>query len=270
MPNRKTRDRQLRKLHERRIAERRRQKRQRAFTMIVSSLLVLALTVGLVLVLANRGKEPLASPSGTGTPTSSVSPTASATPSPKGSPGSNCGYTKTSEDSGSKGAQPPPKFTIDVKKAYTATVETSMGTFTVALNAKAAPCTVNSFVYLAKRHFYDGLIFHRIIKDFVVQGGDPTGTGSGGPGYKFNDELANGLTYQVGSLAMANSGANTNGSQWFVVTGPQGEALPNSYTIFGKVTDGMDVVQKIGAVPTSTGDKPVTDVTMDKVTIKVT
>jgi cyclophilin family peptidyl-prolyl cis-trans isomerase len=269
MPNRRTRDRQLRKLHERRIAERRRQKRQRSFTMIVSSLLVLALTVGLVLVLANR-KKPVASPAHTGTPTSSVTPTASATPSPKGSPGSNCGYTKTSEDSGSKGAQPLPTFTIDVKKTYTATVQTSMGTFTVALNAQAAPCTVNSFVYLAKRHFYDGLIFHRIIKDFVVQGGDPTGTGSGGPGYKFNDELANGLKYDLGSLAMANSGANTNGSQWFVVTGAQGESLPNSYTIFGKVTAGMDVVQKIGAVKTATGDKPVTDVTMVKVTIKVT
>jgi cyclophilin family peptidyl-prolyl cis-trans isomerase len=273
MPNRRTRDRQLRKLHERRIAERRQQKRQRAFTMIVASVLVLALMVGLVLVVANRGKKSAASPGHTGTPTPTLtqtaSPTASTTPSPKGSPGSNCGYTKTTEDSGSKGAQPPPTFTINVKKTYTATVQTSMGTFVVALNAKAAPCTVNSFVYLAQRHFYDGLTFHRIVKDFVIQGGDPTGTGSGGPGYKLNDELANGLKYELGTLAMANSGPNTNGSQWFVVTGAQGESLPNSYTIFGKVTSGMDVVQKIGAVPTGSGDKPVADVTMVKVTIKV-
>jgi cyclophilin family peptidyl-prolyl cis-trans isomerase len=272
MPNRRTRDRQLRRLHERRIMERRRQKRQRAITMVVASVLVVALMVGLVLILANRGKKVAASP---GTPHPSAthattpSPTQTTTPTPKGSPGSNCGYTKTSEDSGKKGAQPLPKFTIDVNKTFTATVVTSMGTFTMVLDAKAAPCTVNSFVYLADRHFYDGLIFHRIIKDFVVQGGDPTGTGSGGPGYKFNDELANGLKYDLGALAMANSGANTNGSQWFVVTGAQGEALPNSYSIFGKVTTGMDVVQKIGAVQVDSNDKPVSQVTIDKITIKV-
>ena len=265
MPNRKTRDRQLRKLHERRFTERRKQKRQRSLTMIIASVLVLSLTVGLVWILATRGGETTASPTTHPSATHNASPT----PTVQGSPGSNCGYTeKTSEDSGKKGAQPPPKFTIDANKTYTATVVTSEGTFVVDLDPKAAPCTVNSFVYLADKHFYNGLTFHRIIKDFVIQGGDPTGTGSGGPGYTFNDELNNGLKYELGSLAMANSGANTNGSQWFVVTGAQGESLPNNYSIFGKVSSGMDVVQKIGAVKTDSNDKPVTPVTIEKVTIK--
>jgi cyclophilin family peptidyl-prolyl cis-trans isomerase len=245
--------------------ERRKQKRQRSLTMIIASVLVLSLTIGLVLILTNRPAKTAASPSAHPSATQPASPT----PTVQASPGSNCGYTaKATENSGTKGPQPLPKFTIDVNKTYTATVVTSEGTFVVDLNAKAAPCTVNSFVHLADNHFYDGLIFHRIIKDFVIQGGDPTGTGSGGPGYTFNDELNNGLKYELGSLAMANSGANTNGSQWFVVTGPQGESLPNNYSIFGKVTSGMDVVQKIGAVKTDSSDKPVTPVTIKKVTIK--
>jgi cyclophilin family peptidyl-prolyl cis-trans isomerase len=148
-----------------------------------------------------------------------------------------------------------------------------MGTFTMKLFDDDAPCTVNSFVYLARKHFYDGLTFHRIVKDFVIQGGDPAGTGSGGPGYTFNDELANSLTYQIGTLAMANSGANTNGSQWFVVTGQQGVELPKSYTIFGKVTKGLDVVMKIGNVPTVGGSgqdaqMPKEPITIEKVTVK--
>jgi cyclophilin family peptidyl-prolyl cis-trans isomerase len=265
-PNRKTRDRQLRKLHERRLAERRKQQRQRALTMIVASVLVVALAVGLVLILTNRGKKSAASPT-TPHPTATSHP---ATPTAPASPGSNCGYTQKDEATGDKGAQPLPTFAIDVTKKYTATVETSMGTFVVALDAQAAPCTVNSFVYLAERHFFDGLIFHRIIKGFVIQGGDPTGTGSGGPGYSFNDELNNNLNYNVGALAMANSGPNTNGSQWFVVTGAQGVALaqhPN-YTIFGMVTKGLSsVVLKISNVKTGQSDRPVTDVVMTKVTI---
>jgi cyclophilin family peptidyl-prolyl cis-trans isomerase len=264
MPNRRTRDRQLRRLHQRRIMERRKQKRQRSLTMIIASVLVLSLTVGLVLILANRGSTPSAS----ATPTTQT-PTTPASPTVQASPGSNCGYTeKPKQDSATKGAQPLPKFKIDVNKTYTATVVTSEGTFVVDLDPKAAPCTVNSFVYLTDRHFYDGLTFHRIIKDFVIQGGDPAGNGAGGPGYSFNDELNNGLKYELGSIAMANSGPNTNGSQWFVVTGPQGESLPNSYSIFGKVSSGMDVVQKIGAVQTASGDAPVTPVTIEKITIK--
>ena len=263
MPNRRTRDRQLRKLHERRIAERKKRQRQRALTMGIASLLIVALAVGLVLVLTGRGKESAAGT--TPTPSHSAKPTANA------SPGADCGYTKKDEATGEKGAQPLPTFNIDVNKLYMAKIETSMGTFTAALDAKAAPCTVNSFVYLAKRHFYDGLTFHRIIKQFVIQGGDPQGDGSGGPGYSYNDELNNGLQYNVGSLAMANSGPNTNGSQFFVITGPQGVSLPNQYTNFGAVTSGIKVVLKIGLVKTdSSNDKPLTPVTITKITISET
>jgi cyclophilin family peptidyl-prolyl cis-trans isomerase len=196
------------------------------------------------------------------------------TPSASSSPGGSCTYVpKADENTGSKGVQPPPTFSIDVDKKYTATVETSLGTFTMKLFPKQAPCTVNSFVSLAKSHFYDGLTFHRIVKDFVIQGGDPAGNGQGGPGYTFNDELDNDLKYEIGSLAMANSGANTNGSQWFVVIGDQGVQLPKNYTIFGKVTKGMDVVQKIGNVATVGGsgadaDAPKEPVDIVKVTIK--
>jgi len=268
MPNRRTRDRQLRKLHERRVKERQRRQRQRLLTMILASALVVALAVGLVLVLAGRGKKPLASPSPH--PSSSSHP-ATTVPTPAGSPGSDCGYTKKDEPTGKKGAQPLPTFNIDVNKLYVATVKTSMGTFEVTMDAQAAPCTVNSFVYLAKRHFYDGLTFHRIIKQFVIQGGDPVGDGTGGPGYTFKDELNNGLNYNVGSIAMANSGPNTNGSQWFIITGQQGVALPNNYTNFGAVTSGIQVALKIGEVATDpSNDRPKTPVTIESITIKAT
>jgi len=264
MPNRRTRDRQLRRLHERRIAERKKRQRQRALTMGIASLLIVALAVGLVLVLANRGNK--SSASTTPTPKQSAKPTANA------SPGAECGYTvKSGENTGKKGVQPPPPFSIDLTKLYVAKIQTSMGTFVATLDAQAAPCTVNSFVYLAKRHFYDGLTFHRIIKQFVIQGGDPAGDGTGGPGYTYKDELNNGLAYNVGSLAMANSGPNTNGSQFFVITGPQGVSLPNQYTNFGLVTSGLKVVLRIGEVKTdSSNDKPLTPVTITKVTITET
>ena len=119
-----------------------------------------------------------------------------------------------------------PEFTIKKNKTYIATVKTSMGTFHLELYDNQAPCAVNSFVSLARQRFYDGLTFHRVVKDFVIQGGDPTGTGSGGPGYTFNDELDNDLKYELGTLAMANSGPNTNGSQWFVVASETGRSAP--------------------------------------------
>jgi peptidylprolyl isomerase len=131
-----------------------------------------------------------------------------------------------------------------------------MGAFTIELLPKEAPCAVNSFVYLAGRKFFDGVTFHRIVKGFVIQGGDPAGTGQGGPGYSFNDELGNDLKYEVGTVAMANSGPNTNGSQFFVVAGPQGTTLPKSYTIFGRVIEGLDVVKRINSVPTKGGNGP--------------
>jgi cyclophilin family peptidyl-prolyl cis-trans isomerase len=132
----------------------------------------------------------------------------------------------------------------DPAKRYTATMDTSCGKIVFTLDAAKAPKTVNNFVALARRDFYDGLTFHRVVKDFVIQGGDPGGDGTGGPGYTFEDELPSD-GYQLGALAMANAGPNTNGSQFFVVTGQAGTKLKNDYSKFGQVTEGLDVAQKL-------------------------
>lgn len=158
---------------------------------------------------------------------------------------------------------------IDATKRYTATMETSMGTLVIALDPVKAPRTVNSFVFLALNHYYDGVIFHRIIKGFVCQGGDPTGTGRGGPGYQFPDELPKAGQYEIGSLAMANAGPNTNGSQFFLISGSDGVRLPPAYSLFGKVVKGLDVVEAMQNVPTAPGDRPKTDVVINSVTISV-
>lgn len=129
---------------------------------------------------------------------------------------------------------------IDPTKTYTATVTTNFGEYTAVLDPAKAPGTVNNFVSLARSKYFDGTTCHRAIPGFMVQCGDPTATGSGGPGYQFADELPAGGEYQLGSLAMANSGPNTNGSQFFVITGDQGVSLPPNYTLFGQVTDGLD------------------------------
>jgi len=142
---------------------------------------------------------------------------------------------------------------IDPAKTYTATMETDSGTMTIALDPKAAPVAVNNFVSLARSHYYDGLTFHRVIPGFVDQGGDPKGDGSGGPGYQFADELPAKGAYKVGSLAMANSGPNTNGSQFFIIVGDQGVALPPQYSLFGQVTAGLDAAKKIEADGTDAG-----------------
>ncbi|USG68086.1 peptidylprolyl isomerase [Brevibacillus ruminantium] len=143
-----------------------------------------------------------------------------------------------------------PAMSIDTSKKYTAKVSTSLGDFSIELFAKDAPKTVNNFVFLAKDKFYDNLSFHRVIKGFMIQTGDPKGDGTGGPGYNFEDELDNGHKYEVGVVAMANVGHNTNGSQFFIGSGKDVEGLNNSpdYTIFGKVVSGMDVVEKISSV----------------------
>jgi cyclophilin family peptidyl-prolyl cis-trans isomerase len=147
----------------------------------------------------------------------------------------------------------PPAMQIDTSKTYIATVDTSLGTFKIQLFASESPITVNNFVFLSRQGFYNGVIFHRIIQNFMVQTGDPTGTGSGGPGYKFADELPVKHKYDPGIVAMANAGPNTNGSQFFICTGPDAHNLDSpqyaKYTQFGQVVEGMDVVQKIAAVP---------------------
>jgi cyclophilin family peptidyl-prolyl cis-trans isomerase len=131
---------------------------------------------------------------------------------------------------------------IDPAKSYTATIKTNKGDLVVDLDAKAAPITVNNFVSLARSKYFDAVPCHRIIPGFVAQCGDPLGTGSGGPGYKFGDELPAPSSYKVGSLAMANSGANTNGSQFFIITGAQGVALPPSYSLFGQAKPGQEAI----------------------------
>ncbi len=150
----------------------------------------------------------------------------------------------------------PPAMQIDVTKTYRVTMETTRGTIELDLYPQHAPLTVNNFVFLTREGFYDGLTFHRVIKDFVIQGGDPTGRGSGGPGYRFRDEtMGNPLTHEAGVISMANAGPNTNGSQFFITHTPQPH-LNGRHTVFGRVVAGMDVVYAI-----QQGDK------MTKVTV---
>jgi peptidylprolyl isomerase len=162
----------------------------------------------------------------------------------------------------------PPPMCIDPATSYTATMVTSLGTMVIALDASTAPLTVNNFVFLSRYHYYDGIIFHRIIDGFMCQGGDPTGTGTGGPGYRFADELPKPNRYEIGSLAMANAGPNTNGSQFFIVSGASGVRLPPQYSLFGKVVKGVEVVtDAMQKVPTGPRDKPLDDVVIESVTI---
>src|SRR3954451_16025461 len=163
----------------------------------------------------------------------------------------------------------PPPMCIDPEKRYTAEMVTSKGTMRIALDPVAAPKTVNNFVFLARYHYFDGIVFHRVIPGFVLQGGDPEGTGRGGPGYRFEDELPKPGRYEVGSLAMANAGPNTNGSQFFIVSGSSGVGLPPQYSLFGKVVAGLDVVTAIEAVG-SAGGAPKEKVTIESVTISET
>jgi peptidyl-prolyl cis-trans isomerase A (cyclophilin A) len=150
----------------------------------------------------------------------------------------------------------------------TATITTNHGTITAELYEDRAPKTVGNFVELAEKGFYDGVVFHRVIDGFMIQGGDPTGTGRGGPGYKIPDEFGEGLAHdEAGILSMANAGPNTGGSQFFITLAAT-PWLDGKHAIFGKVADGMDVVSEIGKVSTGPGDRPMNDVVMEKVTIE--
>lgn len=161
-----------------------------------------------------------------------------------------------------------PEMMIDTTKAYFAEIETNRGTIVVQLYADVAPVTVNNFVCLATNNYYDGVIFHRIIRDFMIQTGDPTGTGRGGPGYTFNDELpGEELKYVEGSVAMANSGPNTNGSQFFISTVNNSNNLQPAYTIFGQVVEGEEVVRIIAEVPVSMNPQGETSVPAATITI---
>ena len=159
----------------------------------------------------------------------------------------------------------PPELKIDLDKNYTATIDTNHGEVVIELDAVRSPQTVNNFVFLARDGFYSGVIFHRVIEGFMIQGGDPTGTGSGGPGYRFRDEIEGTGNYDRGVVAMANSGPHTNGSQFFICH--TDARLPHSYTIFGKVTSGLEAVDSIATAATDRNDRPHDDVVINKVTI---
>ena len=163
-----------------------------------------------------------------------------------------------------------PEMNIDISRKYTAVIKTSMGDMSVDFFTEEAPMTVNNFINLSRDGYYDNVIFHRVISGFMIQGGDPSGTGHGEmgkyPGYKFEDELNNQRSYEKGILAMANAGPDTNGSQFFIMHVDY--PLPYQYTIFGFVTEGLDIIDKIASVETGDGDKPVNDVVIESIEIK--
>ncbi len=234
-------------------ARQRAARRRTAITAVV----IVALVVGVAALVSGGGGKKKTKVSSTNTTKSSQD--AAGAPTCPNADGTSPRTTKFSK---------PPPMCIDVAKRYTAEVATSKGSFTLSLDPKRAPKTVNNFVFLARYHFYDGTPFHRVIPGFVVQGGDPQGTGTGGPGYTIPDEFPKAGEYKVGSVAMANTGQpNSGGSQFFVVTGDQGVSLPPQYTLFGEVASGMDVVKQIEALGDPSG-KPRELVKADKVTIK--
>jgi len=228
--------------------------------------LALAIVVGMLLLAACGGTEVTPVP----TPTPSVAPTATAIPAmPVLTPTPIAVATTTGGAKIKQYSQPPP-ITLQADKGYVATITTNKGAIVIELLSKEAPKTVNNFVFLARENFYDGVIFHRVIKDFMLQGGDPTGTGTGGPGYRFEDETVPSLVFdRPGLLAMANAGPNTNGSQFFITVVPT-PWLNGRHTIFGRVTEGQDVVEAISTVPTNVRDKPLQDVVIERIEIQET
>jgi len=284
MPNKRSRDRHLAKLAARRQAERDAVRKRRERTVIGIAIVAGALLVAGLAILVFGHNKGNASASGTPSASSSVSPTAkpgaqtgSVTPDPAPSQVA-CG---AAAPAGAGKPKPqfsgPPPLTIDTKKTYIATLKTSCGTIVIELDAKTAPKTVNSFVFLARHGYFDGQYFHRLDTSIdVIQGGDPLGNGTGGPGYSIPDELTGKDTYGPGTLAMANAGANTGGSQFFLITGPKGhnlDAQPN-YTVFGHVIKGLDVAARIQQLPIQdksaglSGQKPKMAVYID--TVRVT
>ena len=159
-----------------------------------------------------------------------------------------------------------PEQVIDPSKRYRAVITTEKGDIELALDPSRAPKTVNNFVFLAQEGYYDGLTFHRVVDDFVIQGGCPEGSGRGGPGYRFEDEPVQG-EYTAGAVAMANSGPNTNGSQFFITVAPTPH-LTGNHTIFGEVVEGQDIAVKIANVQRNRQDRPVKDVVLESITIE--
>jgi cyclophilin family peptidyl-prolyl cis-trans isomerase len=226
-------------------------KRRRQGIIVV----VVVVVFGGIFYLATRGGGGGGKKVSTGTSTTVTTTAGSAISVPllSAPAGTGCPAADGSSPHFTKFTAAPPNC-IDTTKTYTATMTTDVGVITLKLDPVGAPKTTNNFVFLAGYHFFDGTVFHRVIPDFVDQGGDPTGTGTGGPGYQFADELPKAGAYKAGSLAMANSGANTNGSQFFIVASDNGGGqLQPNYSLFGQVTGGMDVVTKINMDGDSSG-----------------
>ena len=210
------------------------------------SVIVLAVLAVLVFAACGSGDE-----EDTSAQTSTADSTTTTAPAPE--PTTPPAQPDATGDSMSMQYDSPPALTIDTGKTYKAVLTTSLGTINIDLFASEVPNTVNNFVFLAREGFYDDVIFHRVIPGFMVQGGDPTGTGRGGPGYRFDDEPVR-RSYDRGIVAMANAGPNTNGSQFFIMH--QSYGLPPQYTIFGFATAGLDVVDAIATLPRNANDRP--------------
>ncbi len=223
-------------------------KRKRLLRRSIIVVVALGVIIGIsVLVTSGGGSKPSSTTSTTKASATAASATAQAT-ADRVAAAAGCPSSPTAKLN-KPSWKTAPAMTIDTSKTYTATIKTDAGSFVVTLDPSTTPLAVNNFVFLAKHNFYDCVSFHRVIPQFMDQTGDPTGTGSGGPGYKFADELPKAASpqYPIGSVAMANSGPNTNGSQFFVVAGSQAASLPPNYTLFGQVTSGMNVVDTINA-----------------------
>lgn len=259
-------------------AEQRRRSTRRAVRIAVA---VIAL-VGVFFLIAFLTNGDDTSTSDTVAPVESSTPAATDAPAPSEAPGDSTPVESESftygpgECAPSDGSAPQtrdfsdaPQLCIDPTKSYVAEIVTNKGTITIALDAERAPGTVNNFVNLARFKYFDATECHRAIPGFVVQCGDPTATGTGGPGYRIADELPAEGEYEIGSLAMANSGPDTNGSQFFIISGEDGAALPPSYSLFGKVTDGLDVVAALDAMgnPEDNGTPPLERIDIVSVTI---
>jgi cyclophilin family peptidyl-prolyl cis-trans isomerase len=283
MPS-KSRQRHLAKGAERRRLEREQAARRRTIALSVGGAIAGILIIALGVVLLNRngssttaGASATPSASATAAPGSNAAPKQTGTVTAQAKPAGTvaCGASVPAAASTPKPQfdhAPSPKDVLAKDTDYTAILHTSCGDVTIALDSSAAPQTVASFVFLAEHKFFDGTFFHRVVDSIdVVQGGDPTGTGSGGPGYSIPDELTGSEHYATGTVAMANAGPNTGGSQFFLITGPGGANLdgnPN-YTIFGNITDGLDVAKQInGFMPKSGDGQPTQAVYIDSVTIE--
>jgi cyclophilin family peptidyl-prolyl cis-trans isomerase len=259
----------------------RRRRQTRRTRAIAGAFLALVLVAGLAVIVNGGSDKETVSSQGTSTTTAAGSASTTVAKKPVDLPpvaagASIKGDTPCPPADGSAprttSFEKQPPLCVNVAKTYTAEMQTTKGLMVISLDVKNATKTVNNFVVLARYHYFDGIAFHRIVPGFVIQGGDPLQTGSGGPGYKFEDELPKAGSYKIGSLAMANSGPNTNGSQFFIVTGDAGTSLQPNYSLFGQVTQGLEVVKAIedtGIAGTQDG-KPSEVVKINSVTIKET